>query len=337
MSKRILFSFPNGIIFHTSACLIQGLIELGHLVNIFEPQENLKIDSRGISTPSIPGGLNFQPPIDSNYDSLLLDVTHGYGESIELINKFLILGLPVSIINMSDSANFHDYDPRFTVFSAHTSSFARRKGSIVPMGFGLSNDIIKRSQEVDSLTAKRSNVVISNFKPSLSQSVRNFLSFTLERKLSLEGVLSYGFTEAVEYVRRLIDAKLILCYGGDFYRDLSSAEAFSNNPSYHFDDLQQDVVILRWDSWRFYEACVFGCIPVHLDFKRYGMSLPVLPNDKFCLQIRLDNIEVEAKRIIQLIYSDEECANLSREARKWVIDNYSPKAMARYFIENIWS
>ena len=267
---KVNFYFPAGRIFHTAACLMQGFYMLGHRVasNVKPTAET--IDSRGISTPfSITSPDFVQPLVDRRDGFLIIDITHGVDD---LTREIAAVEDPdtFALLNMSDTANFMDYDPRYRVFSAHQNRFATRRGTIYPMPFGMSQDLIIRTEPFRNNT-QRNGKVLSNFRPSLSQSVRNALALMLEEPLNQAGLLDRGIWSDEEYLKKLATSSAILAYGGDFYRDLSKAEAFKDNPQYHFQTFEREVVILRWDSWRFYEGLAAGLRVVTLSHEEYGL------------------------------------------------------------------
>jgi hypothetical protein len=250
---------------------MQGFYMLGYRVASSVKPTPETIDSRGISRPFAVTDPSFIEPLTDRRDGfLIIDITHGVDDltreicAIEDSDSFALL-------NMSDTANFMDYDPRYRVFSAHQNRFATRRGTIYPMPFGMSQDLIIRTADARKVE-RRNGMVLSNFTPSLSQGVRNALSIMLEEPLAQKGILDRGLWSEELYLKKLSSASAILAYGGDFYRDLSKAEAFEENPQYRFKTFEKDVVILRWDSWRLYEALASGCAPVITDPSKYGFS-----------------------------------------------------------------
>jgi hypothetical protein len=251
---------------------MQGFYMLGFRVASSVKPALETIDSRGISRPFAVTDSSFVEPLTDRRDGfLIIDITHGVDD---LTREICAVEDPDSfaLLNMSDTANFMDYDPRYRVFSAHQNRFATRRGTIYPMPFGMSQDLIIRTADARKVE-RRNGMVLSNFTPSLSQGVRNALSIMLEEPLAQQGKLDRGSWTEEEYLKKLSSASAILAYGGDFYRDLSTAEAFKENPQYRFKTFERDVVILRWDSWRLYEGIAAGCVPTLLCPSTYGFDL----------------------------------------------------------------
>lgn len=98
------------------------------------------------------------------------------------------------------------------------------------------------------------------------------------------------------------------------------------------------MVVLRWDSWRFFEAAVMGCAPIHLDFEKYGMSLPVNPTPwEHYIPVDMANVSNLAGRLQSSLSVDPDfIKRIGMNARRWVIDNYSPKTQAQYVLNTVF-
>lgn len=91
--------------------------------------------------------------------------------------------------------------------------------------------------------------------------------------------------------------------------------------------------LVQWDSWRFWEAIAAGCVPIHLDFEKYGFILPVMPeNWQHYIGIDLDNID----RSIELINQNlDRLPEISAAGRAWALEHYSPVAIAKRFLTTV--
>lgn len=86
-----------------------------------------------------------------------------------------------------------------------------------------------------------------------------------------------------------------------------------------------------WDSWRFWESLVAGCVTFHIDFDKYGVNLPVMPeNWKHYIGIDLDNMQATVDRLVE---EPEILERISIAGRHWAIENYSPVPTALRFLE----
>jgi hypothetical protein len=90
-------------------------------------------------------------------------------------------------------------------------------------------------------------------------------------------------------------------------------------------------IVEWWDSWRFWESLVAGCVTFHVDFDKYGIQLPVMPqNWRHYIGIDLDNIHDTVDRITD---KPEILETISQEGRQWAIENYAPVPTALRFLE----
>jgi hypothetical protein len=90
-------------------------------------------------------------------------------------------------------------------------------------------------------------------------------------------------------------------------------------------------IVEWWDSWRFWESLAAGCVTFHVDFDKYGVKLPVMPeNWRHYVGIDLDNMQDTVDRI-----ADDPgiLEKISAEGRQWAIENYSPVPTALRFLE----
>lgn len=88
-----------------------------------------------------------------------------------------------------------------------------------------------------------------------------------------------------------------------------------------------------WDSWRFWESLAAGCVTFHIDFEKYNVVLPVMPeNWRHYIGIELDNLE----RVVERIANEPGILErISIAGREWAIENYGPAPTALRFLEII--
>ncbi|MEG3937562.1 hypothetical protein QT995_05270 [Microcoleus sp. S36b_A3] len=117
------------------------------------------------------------------------------------------------------------------------------------------------------------------------------------------------------YYQRLKESVACACFGGAV-----TSSYFTGEP-----------IVEWWDSWRFWESLAAGCVTFHVDFDKYGVKLPVMPeNWRHYVGIDLDNMQDTVDRI-----ADDPgiLEKISVEGRQWAIENYSPVPTALRFLE----
>ncbi len=88
---------------------------------------------------------------------------------------------------------------------------------------------------------------------------------------------------------------------------------------------------VQWDSFRFWEALAAGCLAFNLDLERYGAELPVMPeNWKHYIGVDLEHVDDAIDRVRS---EPESLPRIAQAGREWALEHYSPRAMARRFLE----
>ncbi len=119
------------------------------------------------------------------------------------------------------------------------------------------------------------------------------------------------------YYQRLTSSVACACFGGCL-----AINPYSQEPRAEW-----------WDSWRFWESLAAGCVTFHVDFDKYGVSLPIKPeNWRHYIGIDLDNPQATLDRIVS---EPEILERISVEGRQWAIEHYSPVPTALRFLELI--
>ena len=328
---------------HVAACLVQGLISRGIAI-----RSNVNFDeivSSDISKPfKIRSDLNnIELSTNSkNEDIYIVDIPSSPFDWSS-ISRNCFSSKPVVFINNKDTANYYDYHESILVFSTHCNKFARRKGDIRPIGFGLSQGIIERSESFD-LRGQRSRIV-NNFNKTFNQDVRLSLELALINNLEKVMQLDRRHLTGNDYENQLCQSAGVLCYGGSYATNVLDyaywRETWKDNPDklaeLTFQAFERECVIFRWDSWRFWETAAFGCVPFQLDFEKYGFALPSMPIPwVHYVPIDLDDISNLPSIIKTKLESDPGLfAKIGKQAREWAIVNYSPSALAEYVLAEI--
>ncbi|MBF0544797.1 MAG: hypothetical protein HQM08_10205 [Candidatus Riflebacteria bacterium] len=343
---KIGFLIPNKFVSHNFVCLMQGFHALGwEICTNWNFPDGLI--SRGISAPFESVSSDYLQKVDSNEltdDLLLVDVSDGFGDYFDKLCK-LAETRPVVLTNMEDPANFRDYPECFIVFSAHFNRLATREGRLYPLGFNLSEDLILLSNAQD-LSRKR-NVIVRNFNDTFSQSVRNSLDLVFVKSLEKFFEMDRRRTSPSEYLSQLSRSAAICSYGGDFMPNFWENEQLRKNweqegqRTYKFKYLGAEPVVLRWDSWRFFESAIMACAPIQLDFGKYGFAYPTNPEPwVHYIPVDLSSVSSLPQHLSDRVKDDPEFMfKIGRNARQWVIENFSPRKQAEYVlsvVSSIW-
>jgi len=89
--------------------------------------------------------------------------------------------------------------------------------------------------------------------------------------------------------------------------------------------------IISWDSFRFWETLAAGTAAFHVDLSRYGVSLPVMPeNWRHYIGVDFRNIDCAVNRLKS---EKSLLEDVAAQGREWAIRNYSPRAVAERFLD----
>lgn len=338
--SKVYVYVPEGDIDHVSACVIQGLCDMG--IQVACNVDVRKAVSRGISQPYsqlAPTELFSIAPYKGDEDLLILSVPFRMADWFAAV-KEIAKRKPVAFINMHDNANYVDYDESVFAFAAHVNRFAPRFGRIAPIGFTLSNDIIRLASSVDLDGPRRG--IVHNFNKTFNQEVRLSLELVLVEKMERFFEIVRRHLPPEEYAQQLAGALAVLAYGGSYSTNYIDYEYMRNSfmaaPAQlsmrTFKNFTRESVVFRWDSWRFWEAALFGAAPLQLDFDKYGFELPVNPRP-WIEYIPVDLAEaanLPGQLAERLRHEPDLFTRIGANSRQWALDNYSPTAVANYVL-----
>jgi hypothetical protein len=230
-------------------------------------------------------------------------------QNSDLWNDVTIDGRPVLLLATAENRHF------------------RPRGERLPWAFGLSQAIIDAVRP----RAERPDGILRNFRPSLAQDVRLMLDLALLPHLEPHFRIDRALDEAGHgrhgHFARLAAAEACLAYGGALREDISRNPAFGITEASPF---LADPVVLRWDSWRFWEALVSGCAAIHLDLERYGLMLPVMPEPwRHYVPIDLAEPRATAERILA---ERGRLPEIGAAGRDWALSHYAPRPVAERLI-----
>ncbi len=319
--RAVYFHAVGGPLTHNSGCLIEGCLELGIPVQV----STTEVTSRPISMPL--QGVDLKPFVSQPYAGFagyILDVTH----TGAFISFDGIVNGRIAYLTQSDTSIFSRIPDGQLLFVTHVSRFASKGGMRSPIAFGLSNDLI-RATENRKPFKQRTKRALRNFRASMNQSLRALLDISYVPLLERHMPIDRTIYDTGPYLEALRDSQLSLAYGGELYSPLMENPWFAEHQKaqyelHRFEHLDAPAIVIRWDSWRLWESFVGGCLTVHLDFAKYGFVLPVMPEPwVHYVPIDLDDI---AGSVTQLLDRQAEWEGIAEAGRAWAIEHYAPKA-----------
>lgn len=234
--------------------------------------------------------------------------------------------------------------------------------------FGISNEMMEIASLYTSSFEERSNEILCNFR--YGHTVRNYALSYLS-KLQLKAKINtstdeFDFDEYAgtrfltmleenggrhrpTYMERLSGVKVCATFGGYFFfRHLLDKNPFTYRlgnyllPERAGGTLVNVIKKLRvhknttnaiyqWDSWRYWEAYVCGCVNLNVDFEYYGIELPIMPvKGQHYIGVNFDKSEKYNEDMLNL--SDAELNRIADNGKQWAIENYSPVPIAKRFL-----
>ncbi len=322
-SRGLYIHAPDQTLTHFSGCLIEGLLDLGIGVKTNATQ----VTSRPASAPLKDFDLStiHAEPL-TGFSAYLVDISaHNTFITFEGVEP-----APVAYITTSDISIFSEVPNPHIVFVAHDSTAAVKPGQRIPIAFGLPKHLCDTSKNVVP-TGQRDQVVLDSFRPTLHQGVRALLELAFTPVLSKSIPVTKLNAPPARYIKTLENTALCLAYGGEFYSPIMGNHWFKNHQptlfAQHTFEHIETAAVLRWDSWRFWEALSCGCIPIHLDFEKYSFNLPITPKAwTHYIPLDLSDLSESADAIWE---RRAEWPNIAKAGRTWAIEHYAPAPTAQ--------
>lgn len=247
-------------------------------------------------------------------------------------------------------------------FKTHRISNAWYPNNFYPWAIGLSERILQQLANVPPFF-ERKEQVLCNFRPTLfgHHSVRQHIYdkflpaiqslFTIDHTIDSNDKVSWVSANAYDrlmngqtggrhvpaYYNRLLHSQAILTFCGYFLppfpKKRSSLGGRATRKIVEKLHLKTRYID-QWDSWRFYEALAAGCVPIHVDFEKYGFIMPVMPkNWEHYIGIDLDDLDGSIAKINDNL---DRLPEISKAGREWVLENYTPIPTALRFLETVF-
>ena len=136
------------------------------------------------------------------------------------------------------------------------------------------------------------------------------------------------------YYEKLKHSQAVSCFGGYFSERILRPRAlalFAKAANKLIPE--RFAVISQWDSFRLWEVFSAGCLVFHVDFDKYGLQLPVMPqNLQHYLGVDFDNMQT----IRDILNSDQKLlAQIAENGKQWALENYSPSKTAQRFLSTL--
>jgi hypothetical protein len=318
---------------HLTLCLQQGFSELEIPVHaLTSALGEITIDQR-------PVGADFrlQAAIPPDRAALtLLDVTNlppefyrhpSFAGLLDNLRARRLLLLSQSDANSDLAGQIRAGGCEIALLATAENRFFRPPGLRLPWAFGLSRAILGRVRE----RSAAANGILRNFRPSLAQDIRLMLDlallphldkhFAVDRSIDPPGHRQDG------HFARLATSELCCAYGGAVREDVSRNPVFGiTDPS----PFVAEPAVLRWDSWRFWEALAAGCPALHLDHEKYGLLLPVMPEPwRDYIPVDLAEPRATAERILA---ERSRLPEIGASGRAFALQHYAPRPVAERLI-----
>ncbi|MEM9219271.1 MAG: glycosyltransferase family 1 protein [Cyanobacteria bacterium P01_F01_bin.150] len=254
---------------------------------------------------------------------------------------------------MSWQPDFKKFD---FILKTHYSQKHSYPFNAYPWAFGITNRITREAARATLDFGDRDAKILLNFRDKRNPHTvrrnvyRNFgpkfsNSFAVDRTIDTLNTPPPGELEHLfwfqtgkrhnpNYYNRLGQSQACACFGGYFVspwpRDKGNRLSF----------LQERIIaklnlttrfISQWDSWRLWESFASECVTFHLDFERYGLTLPVMPeNWKHYVGVDLQRPEEAIEKFVERI---ESLGEIGRSGKEWAYKHYSPVPTAKRFLE----
>ena len=318
-AKGVYVHAVGGPLTHNAGCLIEGLMDLGIPVKISTAQVTSRPTSMPLKGKDL--GALVSPPY-AGFAGYIIDISHTNQHA-----PFEGATGHIAYLNQSDIAAFARVPDGQLLFAAHDNRFAIKGDARQPIAFGLSNGLITATER-RAVFAKRTRVILRNFRATLSQSVRALLDITFVPALERHVPIARDILAPDAYLDAMLDSPVCLAYGGEFYSPIMGNGYFAKHDptlaaAHAFAQLDAPGLVLRWDSFRLWESFAAGCLTVHLDFAKYGFALPVMPEAwTHYAPIDLDDIAGSVNRILA---REKDWPAIAEAGRAWAIQHYAPK------------
>ena len=358
LDKPIFFYCCEGIYSPVSICLAEGFKELG--IPFYSNINHWKID---VDTEEY---LFCYDPTVTHHDCSIVILDFRWMRNVKFFpdNLFHSEQKYITVL-LDDMDGFTLWNPQLENFDfrfrTHCNSKSIYPSNCLTWVFGLSNRILRETLKIEKFENRKRRLLV-NFRNNHRQLIYNKSLLKIR-----EGYLwiDSGVMTVDNPLRQIAGEQFLPLIQHILPPD-NTTEDFDKSPSdsYHYlqwkqtgqrhypsyyhhlkestacacfggavtsNHLTGEPIVEWWDSWRFWESLAAGCVTFHVDFDKYGVQLPVMPeNWRHYIGIDLNNMQDTIDRI-----ADDPgiLEKISGEGRQWAIENYAPLPTALRFLE----
>jgi hypothetical protein len=248
---------------------------------------------------------------------------------------------------MNDDTNLTRFPSEVTLYAAHVNTEANLNPHARSLAISFSLDLYEKSKEILSTVkaTKKTKTIINNFNVTMHQEVRAAIDLALTALLHRDFHVDYKNTSREDYANQLATSAAIYAFGGSFYQNPATYWYMNElhkenkyfNVMHNFPSLGKRTAVFRWDSWRFWEALIFGCPPFQLNFEKYGFKLRENPKKwEHYIPLDLSAIKETVYELNERLREDPNyLAMLGERGREWAIEHYHPFKLAKLFLDEI--
>lgn len=247
----------------------------------------------------------------------------------------------IGLIYNQDDSNFINFPDSIPCFVPHQIEGFNKSEKVVPVPWGFTDEGFIAAERLFGTQREWSRIIV-NFHPSYNQDIRESVLVALD-STDLSGLqldTSHRFGE--DYSQQLASSGFCLALGGAYYWPKSDhhffLSQFDQRTLEHdtFPNRSRRIGTIRWDSFRFWEAMAFGCIPIQLNFDLYGLKLPRRPSPwVHYIPLDLSCIAHSFCRIRELLSEQEVLEGISNTIRNWAKKNVHPTVLYNYIISRL--
>lgn len=239
------------------------------------------------------------------------------------------------------------------ILRSHFNVKLQNPSNVKPWAFGLSERIIENTRDIPA-TGDRRKAVLVNFRVRHPLRVRAQKEFfePLSDVLPVDSAIDSFHPDNLEgldksyweqtgrrhyprYYQVLTNNLCCACVGGYelppvFANSTLAQRIWANLTKYFYIN---SGIISQFDSWRFWESLAAGCMAFHLDLEKYGLILPVMPeNWKHYIGLDLENRDQTIRNIRDNL---ERFPEIAAAGRTWALENYAPVPTAVRFLDTV--